>query len=220
MSDFGSNTKKFGSIRTEVLVAYIFAILVVVGWIIGLLVGLIYYLIILGILGGPYIGPTFIAIGLVYSVVFLVMMIPSILVMRRTGRMNKAIKKGDVTRLKELNSVGWAIVALIFTGVISGIMLLIAHGPIEELSAEEGIASSDNLDKLIKLKSLVDSGIITKEEFERQKNGILHPDSPKAAPLGPEEDLKRLKNLLDSGVISQTEYDEQKSVILNKMISK
>lgn len=220
MSDISSSDKKFGSIRTEVLVAYIFAILVVVGWIIGFLVGLLYYVVVLGIFGVSYLTGYFVGIGLIYSVVFLILMIPSILVMRRTGRMYRAVKKGDVNLLKGLNSIGWAIVALIFTGVIPGVMLIIAHGPIEELGTGEGLSSSDNLDKLVKLKSLADAGVITKEEFERQKNGILHPESSKAVSSGPEEDLKRLKNLLDSGTISQTEYDEQKAVILNRMISK
>jgi hypothetical protein len=203
---------QLGSIKTEILVAWIFALLVVIGWIIGLLVG-IYYLIFLGILGGPYVGPVFLVTGIIYTVVFLILMIPSILVMNRTNRMRKAANKGDISRLKELNSIGWAIVALIFSGIIPGVMLLIAHGPIEELGTE-GEMSSDNLDRLMKLKSLMESGVITKEEFEAQKNKLIHGSSSSDSV---ESKLKDLKSLLDSGAINQSEYDEQKRKLLEKI---
>jgi len=203
---------QLGSIKTEILVAWIFALLVVIGWIIGLLVG-IYYLIFFGILGGPYVGPVFLVTGIIYTVVFLILMIPSILVMNRTNRMRKAANKGEIDRLKELNSIGWAIVALIFSGIIPGVMLLIAHGPIEELGTE-GEMSGDNLDRVLKLKSLMDSGVITKEEFEVQKNKLIHGSSSSDSV---ESKLKDLKSLLDSGAINQSEYDEQKRKLLEKL---
>jgi len=203
---------QLGSIKTEILVAWIFALLVVIGWIIGLLVG-VYYFIFLGILGGSYLGPYFVGIGITYTIVFLILMIPSILVMNRTNRMRKAANKGEITRLKELNSIGWAIVALIFSGIIPGVMLLIVHGPIEELGTE-GEMSSDNLDRILKLKSLMDSGVITKEEFEAQKNKLIHGSSSSDSV---ESKLKDLKSLLDSGAINQSEYDEQKRKLLEKI---
>ena len=126
---------QLGSIKTEILVAWIFALLVVIGWIIGWLVG-IYYLVFLGILFWSYGAATYADLGITYITVFLILMIPSILVMNRINRMRKAANKGEIARLKELNSIGWAIVALIFSGIIPGVMLLIAHSPIEELSTE------------------------------------------------------------------------------------
>ncbi len=206
-----SKNPELGSVKTEILVAWIFALLVVIGWIIGLIAG-IYYLVILGILGGPYVGPIFATMGVIYIVIFLIMMIPSILVMNRTNRMRKAANKGDIQKLKELNSIGWAIVALIFTGIIPGIMLLIAHSPIEELSTN-GIISDDYIDKVLKLKSMMDAGVITKEEFEAQKNKIMRGST--SDPV--EQKLKDLKALLDSGAISQSEYEQQKSAILGKL---
>jgi len=200
------------SIRTEILVAWIFALIVVIIWIIGLLDG-IYDLIILGILGGPFLGPVFTGIGLMYTIVFIILMIPSILVMNRTNKMRKAANKGEIARLKELNSIGWAIVALIFSGIIPGVMLLIVHGPIEELGTE-GEMSGDNLDRLMKLKSLMDSGVITKEEFEAQKNKLIHGSSSSDSV---ESKLKDLKSLLDSGAITQSEYDEQKRKLLESV---
>jgi len=206
---------QLGSIKTKILVAWIFALLVVIGWIIGLLAG-IYYLVFLGILVNPYLGylgSIYIGIGITYIIVFLILMIPSILVMNRTNMMRKAANKGNIAMLKELNSIGWAIVALIFAGIIPGVMLLIAHGPIEELGTE-GEMSSDNLDRVLKLKSLMDSGVITKEEFEAQKNKLLHGSSSSDSV---EPKLKELKSLLDSGAINQSEYDEQKRKLLEKL---
>lgn len=114
--------KKIGSIRTKLLVAYIFAILtlvLLVAGLVGISVVLIYT-------------STFVPLGIIY-LVDLVWMIPSILVMIRTRRMYKAAKSNDVKTLKELNSIGWAIVALIFTSIITGIMLLIVHRSIATL---------------------------------------------------------------------------------------
>ena len=116
---------QLGSIKTEILVAWIFALVAVIGWIILWLVG-IYYLVFLGIL----------FFGITYITVILIAMIPPILVMNRINRMRKAANEGDIDTLKELNSIGWAIAALIFSGIIPGVMLLIAHSPIEELSTE------------------------------------------------------------------------------------
>jgi len=206
-----ASENQLNSIRTEILVAWIFALIVVIIWIIGLLDG-IYDFIILGILGGPFLGPVFTGIGLTYIIVFIILMIPSILVMNRINKMRKAANKGEIARLKELNSIGWAIVALIFSGIIPGVMLLIAHGPIEELGTE-GEISGDNLDRLMKLKSLMDSGVITKEEFEAQKNKLIHGSSSSDSV---ESKLKDLKSLLDSGAITQSEYDEQKRKLLEK----
>jgi hypothetical protein len=63
----------------------------------------------------------------------LVFLIINVLVIRRTSNMYLAAKNGDIAALKSLNSLGWAIVALIFSGIISGIMLLIVHGRINDL---------------------------------------------------------------------------------------
>ncbi|MEM4115980.1 MAG: SHOCT domain-containing protein [Saccharolobus sp.] len=214
MSDYANN-KNMSSINTELLVAYIFAILVVVAWIIAFLVFFVYYFVVLGLLAGlgSYFAGFYIGMGLTYAIVFLILMIPSILVMRRIGRMRRAAKNKDVSRLKELNSIGWAIVALIFTGIIPGVLLLIAHEPIAALSTEGGL-SDNNLDKVIKLKTLMDSGVISKEDFEAQKNKLLRGMSSSDSV---EEKLKKLKSLLDSGAITQEEYDQQKGAVLKKL---
>jgi hypothetical protein len=159
----------------------------------------------------------FAIIGLVYGIFFLILMIPSFLVLQRTGRMRSAADRGDIGTLKSLNSVGWAVVGLIFAGVIPGVMLLIANGPINELGAagSGGGIGSDSLDRLTKLKSLLDSGAITKNEYEKQKNTVLHPEM--AQSTGVEDELKKLKSLYDSGAITAAEYEDQKKKILSTM---
>jgi hypothetical protein len=127
--------------------------------------------------------------------------------------MRIAANKGDIKTLKELNSIGWAIVALIFSGIIPGIMLLVAAGPITSL--EEGGLSDEIIDKMMKLKTMLDSGLITKEEFDQQKAKLTA--SSAASTGGLEEQLNKLKTLLDSGVISQSEYEEQRKAILKKL---
>jgi heme/copper-type cytochrome/quinol oxidase subunit 2 len=139
------NAARLGSIKTEVLVAEIFAILAMVGFvaIFAMFAG---FFSIAGVgsfgvctLNGENVpcsemSGIFAAIGLILGIIFLIPAIISIFVVRRTNSMRSAADRGDIARLKDLNSTGWAIVALLFTGIIPGIMLLIAHGPIAELT--------------------------------------------------------------------------------------
>ncbi|GGP19797.1 hypothetical protein GCM10007981_04930 [Thermocladium modestius] len=121
-----------GSIRTELLVGLIFAILAMLGFII---VAIIYFADVALVSSmAPYGAPAA-AVGVLvgFGIVFLIMFAISIIVTIRIYRMYKAANSGDVAALKAMNSLGWAIVALIFSGLIPGIMLLIAHGPIQQL---------------------------------------------------------------------------------------
>jgi hypothetical protein len=68
------------------------------------------------------------------SVVFLII---DVVVISRTWKMYSAVQNGDIATLKSLNSLGWAIVALIFSGIIPGVLLLIAHGRIEDLPSPQ-----------------------------------------------------------------------------------
>ena len=210
--------QKIGSIKTYTLVAWIFSILTVVAWVI-LFLYFFVAMFIFGLLGAFYYYGAVAAVGFIYGIILLVFMIPSIIVMRRSGRLYKAAGRGDIQALKANNSLGWAVVALIFTGVIPGIMLLIAHGPINDLkmtAASRGsILETDALDKLERLKSLLDSGVINKEEFDAQKKRIMGPISQYVNT--PEDELKKLKQLLDSGAITKTEYEEQKKRVLSKI---
>jgi hypothetical protein len=112
-----SDPARLGRVKTEILVAWIIALLVLLTW----TANFLWYTIGLGVI---FMG-----------VVFLVLMIPSVLVFRHTSQMRGAANRVNVSRLRQLNSVGWGVVALIFSGVVPGIMLLMAHGPINELGS-------------------------------------------------------------------------------------
>jgi heme/copper-type cytochrome/quinol oxidase subunit 2 len=113
-----------------VLVALVFAI-----------IGAIFQLAVLGIAGflGAVI-PAQSAAGLVLGFegfLMLVFLIVNVMVISRTWKMYSAAEKGDVVALKPLNSLGWAIAALIVSGIIPGVLLLIAHGRIEDLPSPQ-----------------------------------------------------------------------------------
>jgi len=126
--------RALGSIRTMVLVALIFAI-----------IAAILQIVVLGLVGfagavmseqgivSPVASAELGVIGFL-SVVFLII---DVLVISRTWKMYSAVKNGDIATLKSLNSLGWAIVALIFSGIIPGVLLLIAHGRIEDLPSPQ-----------------------------------------------------------------------------------
>ena len=64
---------------------------------------------------------------------FLVFLIPAFLVFLRVWKMHKAVNAGDIEALKATSNMMWAIITLIFAGVILGIMLIIFDGPIKQL---------------------------------------------------------------------------------------
>lgn len=117
MSD--ANASKLSSIKTYLLIAFVFNLLAVIGFLVGFLVLVI----------------------VIVGVAFLVPLVISFLTLRRINRMRHAAEKGDISQLKGLNSVGWAIITLLFSGVIPGILLLIANGPINELSSSQPMAA-------------------------------------------------------------------------------
>jgi len=126
--------RALGSIRTMVLVALIFAIIAAILWIVVLgFVGFASAVISKQGIVSPVASAELGVIGFL-SVIFLII---DVLVISRTWKMYSAVKNGDIATLKSLNSLGWAIVALIFSGVIPGVLLLIAHGRIEDLPSPQ-----------------------------------------------------------------------------------
>jgi len=127
-------TRALGSISTMVLVALIFAILALIAELAAL-----GYVIFVGVaiselgVAGQVASAELGFIGFL----LLVFLIIDVLVVRRTWKMYSAAKNGDIAALKSLNSLGWAIVALILTGIIPGILLLIAYGRINDLPSPQ-----------------------------------------------------------------------------------
>jgi putative membrane protein len=107
------NAAKLSSVKTYLLVALIFEVIAVLVFLVSTLTLLI----------------------VVIGIIFVIPLILSILVLMRIRRMRRAAEAGDIATLKQYNSVGWAILALIFAGIIPGIMLLVANGAINDLNA-------------------------------------------------------------------------------------
>jgi putative membrane protein len=222
MSFQNSNQSRLSSIRTYLLIGFIFVILALIAWII---LAIFYFFIgvvaIAATSSISYTGaPLAVGFGwLIVGVIFLLLALPTILVFRRINTMRNAAERGDITTLKQYNSVGWGIVALIFVGIIPGIMLLVAYGPIQDLSTSpmQPVQTGVDLDRLSKLKGLLDSGVITREEFEVQKNLLLNPAGTPPKDGSAEAQLAKLKSLYDSGVLSKAEYDQQREQLLRRL---
>lgn len=70
---------------------------------------------------------------LIVGLVFVLPLAVSVLVVLRIRRMRQAAEARDIETLKRYRSTTWAIIALIFGWIITGIMLLIANGVIDDL---------------------------------------------------------------------------------------
>jgi putative membrane protein len=127
-----SSSTNLGTIRTYILIAFIFSIISAIAWVIA---GLFYISLFAaaaataGTIGVGFVAAAF----LLPAIVFLVMMVFAILVFLRVWKMHKAVNAGDIATLKATSNIVWAIIALIFAGVIPGIMLILADGPIKQL---------------------------------------------------------------------------------------
>jgi hypothetical protein len=119
-----SNTN-LATIKTYMLIAFIFSILFVIVWIGAALSTLVSfaYLSVVGL--GIFV--------ILPAIIYLVLFAFSIIVFLRIYKMYKAANAGDIATLKATSNMMWAIIALIFAGVIPGIMLIISDGPIKQL---------------------------------------------------------------------------------------
>jgi hypothetical protein len=116
------------------LVAFIFSLIAVIGWLIAAALAIIGYVTIAAAYAAYGVDALGLGIfGLITGIVYLVFMVLEILVFLRVWKMYKAANAGDIATLKAKTSILWGIIALIFGFVITGIMLLIADGPIKQL---------------------------------------------------------------------------------------
>ena len=151
------------------------------------------------------------------------------------GTVLQAYQNLAVARLRQPPDVyGWIFLALSAIPVI-GIVVLGArnlnaisealfHKNSSGLHGHSGLAggspsraskdlSSEDMDKLIRLKTLLDQGAITQADFDTQKKKLL------PEPVVPDEptELQMLKQLLDAGALTQGEYDVQKQRFLARL---
>jgi hypothetical protein len=216
--------EKFSSLKTDLKIGWIFSAVFVVIWAIFFAEYIFKDVVASGLISainGSSLSNNYFSGHIVAGIFFLIWIIPTIVIMRRMGSMYRAASNGNIAQLKEANSQSWAIIALIFAGVIPGIMLLITYDPINSLSAETAAKPSspetDSIDKLSKLKTLLDSNLITKEEFDAQKNLLMQKGIQIKGASTVEEQLTKLKALFDSGAITKPEYDQQRQALLTKL---
>jgi putative membrane protein len=120
-----TSSANLSTIKTYMLIAFIFSIIFVIVWIGAALWTLLVF-------------AAFSVVGLGFfvvlpAIIYLVLFAFSIIVFLRIYKMYKAANAGDIATLKATSNILWAIIALIFAGVIPGIMLIIADGPIKQL---------------------------------------------------------------------------------------
>ena len=76
-----------------------------------------------------------------------------------------------------------------------------------------GAGPGDSLERLGKLKALLDAHVISWDDFEGQKLVILRGFQPGVDP----DELRKLKTLLDGGALTPEEYDVQKQRFLLRL---
>lgn len=213
--------QQLDSVRTYLTVAFVFCIISLIPWALFLattslipIFDLIFAHNSLGAFGAafaPAVG-AIVAGGVVWLLFWGSFLTLDLLVLMRVNRMRRATESGDAKALQNLDSIGWAIAALIFSGIVPGVMLLVATGPIRSLRSGPAAGfSADDLAALTKLKSLLDAGVLSRPEFEARKARILGGEPP--APAEPDE-LRQLKALYEGGALTQEEYESQRVKIL------
>jgi len=125
---------KLASIKTYMLIAFIFNLLGMIGFALAGIWEIYAWSTFAGYYDyfGAYVAGYATGI-LITGIILLVWFIMALLIFLRVRKMHAAADRGDIATLKQYNNMMWAILALIFTGVISGIMLLISFGPINDL---------------------------------------------------------------------------------------
>jgi len=97
------------------------------------------------------------------------------------------------------------------------VMASAALGKIQAVSKTAQIPSRrERWEKLAKLKSLWDSGVISRQDFEIQKQRMLNQGTSDSKPAEP-EDFQELKALLDSEAVTQAEYESEKTRLLKSL---
>jgi hypothetical protein len=201
------NQVQLGSIRSNIHIAWIFELLSIVISIIGS-IGIF----VVAGLFGPFLGGLFFLVFLAEGGWYLIpLFVVSLVVFLRITRMRAAANVGDLSELVRLNTTAWGVLALIFGGVIPGIMLLMAHSSATNLIAQLSetsaskvqVAPTGELDALARLKGLLDSNAITREEFDQLKGRVLSGTRWGEGIL--EERLSKSKALHDSGALTDAD---------------
>jgi putative membrane protein len=140
MSTSSLDQSKLATLKTYMLIAFIFNILAMIGFLLGGLWEVYVGATFAGYYGvfGEYIAGF--GTGIIVTGIILLVFggLSLFIFFTRIRKMYTAANTGDVATLKALNNMMWAILALIFAGVLPGIMLLVSFGPINELGQTSG----------------------------------------------------------------------------------
>ena len=124
------NQRAMGSAPTLVLIAMILSILVMIGF------GF-YSIAVLAIIAAPVAFPFVAFLGLIP----LVFLVAGIWVLYRILAIRRFIESGDAKSAYDADSVAFGIVALIFNGIITGILLLVARDDLRRAAEQESPAA-------------------------------------------------------------------------------
>ena len=124
------NQRAMGSAPTLVLIAMILSILVLIGF------GF-YSFALLAMIAAPVVFPFFAFLGLIP----LVFLVAGIWVLYRILTIRRFIESGDAKSAYDADSVAFGIVALIFNGIITGILLLVARDDLRRAAEQESPAA-------------------------------------------------------------------------------
>ncbi|MGC8608805.1 MAG: hypothetical protein ACP5UV_02915 [Thermoplasmata archaeon] len=72
----------------------------------------------------------------VYSIMYIIFLLIGIYIFLRIQKMRTFIKNGDARSALDIDTVGLGVIALIFNGIIPGLLLLIARGDIEAAAGQ------------------------------------------------------------------------------------
>ena len=125
-----ANQSTMGSAPTLVLIAMILSILVIIGF------GF-YSFALLALIAAPAVFPFAVLLGLVPIFFFAI----SIWVLYRILAIKRFIESGDAKSAYDADSVAFGIVALIFNGIITGILLLVARDDLRRAAEQESPAT-------------------------------------------------------------------------------
>jgi putative membrane protein len=128
-----NDTNKLASIKTYIMIAFIFNIIAIVAFALGALSEIWAYASYRSVYDYFGILQNYSTGFLITGIALLVFAALSVIVFMRVRKMYNAVNRGDIATLKSLNNMMWAVLALIFAGVLPGIMLIISFGPINEL---------------------------------------------------------------------------------------
>lgn len=122
----------FQTSKTLILIAMIFSIIAIVAFAISGFSDVISALTLSALYASNGVpAPITVSFLYVYSAVYVIMFLASIIVFLRVKKIYDSLKMGNLQQALMLNSIAWGVIALIFSGIITGILMLISRGYME-----------------------------------------------------------------------------------------